>query len=142
MKYGRFLTAVLVSTPVIAQAAQPQANAVASAGNFFQVLMGLIAVLAVMAVVAWLLKRLNLAKITGAAPVKIVGGVSVGNRERVIVVEVADQWIVVGVAAGQVNALSTLPRPETAPTTVPYQPQPANSFAGWLQQKVNNRNAE
>lgn len=125
-----------------APAAVPQSAAAASAGGFFQVLLGLIAVLALLAAIAWLLKRFNLSRMAGNAPVKIVGGVSVGNRERVVVVEVADQWIVVGVAPGQVNALSTLPRPENAPSA-PTEPQQAgDNFAGWLKQKIDKRNAE
>ncbi len=98
-----------------AVSAVPPSAAVASAGGFFQVLLGLIAVLALLAAIAWLLKRFNLAKIAGNAPVKVVGGVAVGSRERVVVVEVAGQWIVVGVAPGQVNALTTMARPENAP---------------------------
>jgi flagellar protein FliO/FliZ len=33
----------------------------------------------------------------------------VGQRERVVVVEIGDDWLVLGVAAGQVRALHTLP---------------------------------
>lgn len=140
MKHSRCMVALL-SASAAAHATPAQANPGASAGSFFQVLIGLIAVLALMAAIAWTLKRLNLAKITGNAPVKIIGGVSVGNRERVVVVEVADQWIVVGVAAGQVNALSTLPRPETMPPIMPEGVAPPGNFASWLQQKIDKRNA-
>lgn len=121
--------------------AVPQSAAAASASGFFQVLLGLIVVLGILAAIAWLLKRFNLTRLAGNTPVKIVGGVSVGNRERVVVVEVADQWIVVGVAPGQVNALSTLPRPENVPS--PEQPttQPADNFSAWLKQKIDKRNA-
>jgi flagellar protein FliO/FliZ len=122
--------------------AAPQSTAAASASGFFQVLLGLIVVLGLLAAIAWLLKRFNLTRLAGNAPVKIVGGVSVGNRERVVVVEVADQWIVVGVAPGQVNALSTLPRPENAPTLDQATPQPADNFAAWLKQKIDKRNAQ
>lgn len=119
----------------------PQSAAAASAGGFFQVLVGLVVVLALLAAIAWLLKRVNLSRIAGNTPVKIVGGVSVGNRERVVVVEVADQWIVVGVAPGQVNALSTLARPENAMTPLPgAQPQAGDNFAAWLKQKIDKRN--
>jgi flagellar protein FliO/FliZ len=120
----------------------PQSAATASASGFFQVLLGLLVVLALLAAIAWLLKRFNVSRIAGNAPVKIVGGVSVGNRERVVVVEVAGQWIVVGVAPGQVNALSTLPRAENAPPAAPGQQQAGDSFAVWLKQKIDKRNAE
>src|SRR6185437_9928387 len=78
--------------------------------DMFKVLFGLIVVLGVLAGALWLMKRSGLGPAHSSGAVKIVGGVSVGNRERVLVLEVADQWIVVGVAPGSVNALANLPR--------------------------------
>ncbi|HAN55494.1 MAG TPA: flagellar assembly protein FliO, partial [Betaproteobacteria bacterium] len=70
--------------------------------------------------------------------VRVVGGVSVGGRERVLIVEVADQWIVVGVAPGRVNALATMPRQENdVLTTAPA----AQNFSSWLKQTMEKRNA-
>ncbi len=40
----------------------------------------------------------------------------VGPRERVVVVEVGDTWIVLGVTATHVNALHTLARPPVSAT--------------------------
>jgi flagellar protein FliO/FliZ len=123
----------------ISAAAQPAAtSAPTAAGSFFQVLLGLIMVLALMAAAAWSLKKFGVAKLAGNATVRIVGGVSVGNRERVLVIEVADQWIVVGVTPTQINALSTMPKQESAaaPETVPV----AKNFAAWLKQTIDKRN--
>ena len=75
----------------------------------------------------------------GANVARVVGGVNVGNRERVLVVEVADQWIVVGVAPGRVNALSTMPKQDNAPTSQPLPEQ--KNFATWLKQTIDKRNA-
>lgn len=109
-----------------------------SSGSAFTMLFGLVAVLAVMAGVAWLVKRFGLANSMGGNGVaKVVGGVSVGTRERVIVVEVGEQWIVVGVAPGRVNALATLPRQEGVAT----QPAAAGpAFASWLKHTMDKRN--
>ena len=46
--------------------------------------------------------------------IKVVGGVSVGTRERVVVLEVAGRWLVVGVAAGQVNAIADIEKGQEA----------------------------
>jgi flagellar protein FliO/FliZ len=121
------------------QAQQATSAAATSAGNFFQVLMGLLVVLGLMAAAAWSLKKFGVSKLAANATVKIVGGVSVGNRERVLVVEVGDQWIVVGVAPGQVNALSTMPRQEgaVAVETAPL----AKNFSSWLKQTIDKRNS-
>ena len=135
-------TVVALLTVVAAAAAQATATgpASASAGSLFQVLLGLVAVLALMAGAAWLLKRFGLAKTAGSSIAKIVGGVSVGSRERVLVVEVADQWIVVGVAPGRVSALATLARQDSAIVPEAETP-PAKNFAAWLKQTIDKRNA-
>ena len=88
---------------------------------------------------AWLLQRLNGNRAGSSGAVRIVGGVSVGSRERVLVLEVGEQWIVVGVGAGRVNALSTMPRQDNADAVLPA---PALSpFASWLRQITERRNA-
>jgi flagellar protein FliO/FliZ len=110
-----------------------------SAGNLFQVVLGLCVVLALMAAAAWALKRFGAARMSAGAPVKIVGGIAVGTRERIMVVEVADQWIVVGVAPGRINTLSTMARQEIV--TPPVGVSPANGFSGWLKQATDKRNA-
>lgn len=109
-------------------------------GSIMTTLLGLVAVIALMVGVAWLVKRAGLTRtLSGNAPVKVVGGVSVGTRERVMVVEVDDQWIVVGVAPGRVNALMTMPRQEHAGAQPAQGGGPA--FATWLKHTVDKRNS-
>ncbi|WP_019141179.1 flagellar biosynthetic protein FliO [Noviherbaspirillum massiliense] len=136
------LVAALAGANAAAFAAQPSAattvSTASTAGSLFQVLLGLGVVLGLMAGAAWLLRRLGMARGPGAGVARIVGGVSVGNRERVMVVEVADQWIVVGVAPGRVNALSTMPRQEQPVQT--SNAQASGNFAAWLRQSIDKRN--
>lgn len=102
-------------------------------------LFGLLVVLALMAGAVWLMKRMGMVK-TGAASVgKIIGGVSLGNRERLVIVEVADQWIVVGVAPGRVSALAQLPRQERSEAKLETAPAAPN-FSEWLKQTIDKRN--
>ncbi|KAF1047572.1 MAG: Flagellar protein FliO [Herbaspirillum frisingense] len=126
-------------------ASTPAANATNSAslpsssGSVFTMLLGLVAVLALMAGIAWLFKRFGIAQnLSGNAAAKVVGGVSVGTRERVMVIEVGEQWIVVGVAPGRVNALATMPRQELATQHDAKANAPA--FASWLKQTMDKRN--
>ena len=53
------------------------------------------------------------------ASLRVVSGVMVGQRERVVVVEVQGKWLVLGVAAQSVNLLCTLDKPEDVPADVP-----------------------
>lgn len=131
----RFLAGALMACALAAQAAETRAAE--SAGSLLQTLVGLIVVLAVLAGAAWAMKRFGINKALAGTTVKIIGGVSVGNRERILVVEVADQWIVVGVAPGRVNTLATMPRQE-APAA-PIAPPGGNNFAAWLKQTIDKR---
>jgi flagellar protein FliO/FliZ len=69
---------------------------------------GLLFVLAIIIGGAWLFKRYSQLPIGGKGIVRVVGGVSVGTRERVVVVEVENQRLLLGVAPGQVRTLHIL----------------------------------
>ncbi|WP_238482430.1 flagellar biosynthetic protein FliO [Noviherbaspirillum aridicola] len=138
--------AFAAAAPALAQTAGTAAPAVSAsapsavgAGGLLQVLLWLAVVLALLAGTAWLAKRTGLARGAAGSVARVVGGVSVGNRERVLVVEVGDQWIVVGVAPGRVSALSTMPRGEAPASAVPAASQP--NFPAWLKQTMDRRNA-
>lgn len=134
-------------------AAEVAQHATSPTAGLFKTMLGLIVVLIVMGVVAWLAKRM-----TGRTPgtysaARIVGGVSVGSRERVVVVEIGNRWLVVGVAPGQVNAIANLGKDdgvqinEVLPDDKAAPNQPVNlmnvgmhagkSFASWLKQASN-----
>ncbi len=90
--------------------------------NFLQVIMPLLLVLGLIAGAAWLLQRLTKRNSGHAALLTIQAAISVGPRERVVLLEVGGQWLVLGVAPGQVSTLLTLPsppvvNPDMTPTT-------------------------
>ncbi len=97
------------STAAQAAGAMPQTSGFAA---FFQALMGLLIVLGLLYGFFWLLRRFSPGQTGAQGAVKVVGGVMIGPRERLVVVEVQDTWLLVGVAAGHVSTLHTLPRPE------------------------------
>lgn len=95
-----------ITLPYCAEAAD--AVAMSPTGGVFKMVLGLAIVLAVMAIITWLLKRMVPGVGSKQSVIRIVGGVSVGSRERVVVLEVAGRWLVVGVAPGQVNRIANL----------------------------------
>ena len=129
--------ALLLLTPAAAHAAETQA--VSAAGSLLQVFIGLVAVQLLIAATAWAAKRMGVARGATSALAHVVASASVGTRERVVVVEVGDAWLVVGVAPGRVNALATLPRGVApAPTTPIYN----DGFAKSLQAIMGKRRAD
>lgn len=90
--------------------------------GLLQGLLGLVAVFAALGVFFWFLRRFSPGQTGAHGAVKVVGGVMLGPRERLVVVEVADTWLLLGVGAGQVRALHTLPRPAEHIDTPPEAP--------------------
>ncbi len=123
------LPAPIVGTP---------APTLAPSVSYLQTMLGLGFVLALLLVLAWLAKRFGPRPQHGNAQIKLVGALSLGGRERIMVVEVGDQWIVVGAAPGRVNALSTMPKQALPPGTPAGTPVSA-SFADWLKHTMDKR---
>src|SRR4051812_27380430 len=111
-----------------------------SAASLLQFAVGLAMVLALIVAAGWFAKRFSIGPATSGL-VKVVAGAAVGQRERVVVVEVGDVWMVLGVAPGRVNALHTMPRGEIAAATAPAVAgaAPQAAFAQWLKEKMEKR---
>lgn len=117
-----------------------------STNSLLQTLFALILVLAVLGALAWFLKRYGPKVGGGNANLRVVGSLNLGGRERIMVVEVGNEWIVVGASPGRINALATMPRQDgqngdsggTNAALAPHGPA-AHSFADWLKQTIDKR---
>lgn len=78
-------------------------------GGILQAILGLIVVIGIVLACGWLARRLGFQPSRQGGLIKVVGSASLGARERVVVVEVADTWLVLGVATGSVRRLHTMP---------------------------------
>jgi flagellar protein FliO/FliZ len=120
----------------------PAAGTTSAGGGLLQTTFALLFVLALMLGLAWFLKRFGPKNFGGGnSNVKLVGSLSVGTRERILVVEVGEQWIVVGASPGRMNALATMPRQESSEPAATASVPTAN-FAEWLKQTLDKRNGK
>ena len=124
----------------------PQPAAPSSGGGLLQTTFALLFVLALMLGLAWFMKRFGPKNFGGGnSNVKLVGSLSVGARERILVVEVGEQWIVVGASPGRMNALATMPRQEggeAAQQAGLSNALPTANFAEWFKQTIDKRNGK
>ncbi len=102
------------------------------AGSILHMALGLAIVLGLVAGSAWILKRFSGVPGVGPGVIRIVGGAALGQRERVVLVEVGSTWLLVGVAPGQVRTLHTMPKSDHA---LPGTPADA-PFAPWLKKTL------
>ncbi|MCX7193987.1 MAG: flagellar biosynthetic protein FliO [Proteobacteria bacterium] len=110
------ISAMLSGTAMAAEIARPYTAPVSNTGSLLQITFSLLLVLAVIVAVAWLLKRMNIAQQGTGNLLRVIGSIAIGQRERVVLVEVKDTWLVLGVGPGQIRTLHTLEKPES------YQP--------------------
>jgi flagellar protein FliO/FliZ len=135
------LPAVLLFVALPAAGADPPpapALSPVSVNSLVQVVFALLLVLAAIGSFAWLLRRMS-PGYSAAGGLKVVGGVMVGPRERLVVVEVGDTWLLLGVASGGVSLVHSMARPPQAPR--PAAGQPAQ-FSRLLQKVMRQRGRE
>ena len=146
-----FLSALLLvqsshAQSSLAQSSLAQSNSVSPTMGVIQILLALSFVIFLMLAIAWLIKRIGPGMIRQQLPMKVIGGMRIGNREKVMVIEVADQWLVLGITAQQINTLATLPKQELNESNETNQTKEAetatnNPFANWLKTTMEKRNA-
>lgn len=70
---------------------------------------------------------------------KVIGGVALGPRERIVLLEIGDEWLVIGIVPGQIRTLHRLAKgnslhEEDLPGSV------EKPFAQWLRSISDRRN--
>lgn len=88
-----------------------------------QTSLSLIAVVGMILGCYWVIKRFSNGVGGSRKHMKVVSSSMVGTKERVVILEVKDTWLVLGVGNGNVNKLHELPKPEDIPESqAPLQP--------------------
>ena len=109
-----------------------------SGAAILQMLLGLMLIIGLLFAGAFFLRRFNGGRSFGnTGPLKIVGGLMLSTRERIVLVEVGDTWVVVGIVPGQIKTLHTLPKGELPATNSGERP-----FGQWLKQMTERKNEQ
>ena len=106
-----------------------------SSPYLFKLTGGLILVVAVIFVLAWLVKKFNLNQQSHNGLIRIVAGLSIGTRDRIVLLQVGDEQILVGLTPGRIEKLHTLSQPLESEIEQPV----AGSFAAKLNRLMGER---
>lgn len=104
-----------------------------------EMIVGLVIVLLVIFALARLLRRMNLVSAVAGQSMKIVGGISLGTRERILLLKVADKHILLGVTAQSISALHTFDEPPQGSSEEELAPVAGAGFARLLRQVARSR---
>ena len=135
----RYLTFLLLLLPVLA-VASPAESPGMSMGSVVQAILALLLILGLLLATAWLARKVTGGKGFGQGGLTVIGGVALGPRERIVLVEVDDTWLVIGIVPGQIRTLHRLPK-GSLPATTGAGPVEA-SFSHWLKTISERRNKD
>jgi flagellar protein FliO/FliZ len=114
---------VLAAEPVATVTAAPAAGS-GIAGQLAQLVLGLLLVLGLIFFLAWLLRRVQQAGPAGKGQViDIVGSRALGPRDRLVLVQVGNEQILLGLSPGTITALHVLKEPVQVPATDQATPE-------------------
>ena len=131
LRFPTVLIALILPRLAAAQSAAPELGA-----SVLQMILGLGVVLLLVFASLYLLKRLAAPRGSAAGLLHVVAATAIGTRERVVVLEIGETWLILGTAPGSVTALGQMPRQD-----LPAAPcATGRDFAGWLKLVTDRRN--
>lgn len=138
MKFIRLLMLLLLTASMPVMAADTpspigMAGEVMDGGFMLQFIAGLGFVVLCIVGLAWILKRAGGLQSSARGALRVIDGVALSTRERLVLVQVGDQQVLLGVAPGRVNRLHVLDEPVR---TVSPEGEQADSFAARLRDVV------
>lgn len=126
-----FAAAADISTPKIRTV---------SSGDMLHWTVGLIIVLAVFFLCAWGVRKLSGMTAVGTEKMRVVGGLSLGVREKVILLQVGKKQLVLGITPGRIDTLYVLEGDDCLSKEQPPTTTPDGGFAQKLMQAMKGRN--
>jgi len=106
-------------------------------GSYLQMFFGLFIVVGLIVGMAWFMRRMGSMSGMSAGNLKVVGGVSVGQRERIVLVQAGETQLLVGVAPGEIRTLHVMDEPIV--TTTQANTNVTSGFAEKLHAAIKNR---
>ncbi|MGK9064966.1 flagellar biosynthetic protein FliO [Stutzerimonas chloritidismutans] len=108
-----------------AVAAEPAATA-ASGGmgaQMTKLLLGLLLVIGLIFALAWALRRMQQLNPRSNQAIKLISTQALGPRERLVLVQVGTEQVLVGLSAGRITPLHVLKEPVHLPDAEPANPE-------------------
>ena len=96
---------------------------------------GLLLVVLVIFGLAWLMKKLNLNQQSHNGLIRIIAGLSIGTRDRIVLLQIGEEQILLGLTPGRIEKLHTL----REPLETPQESDAPASFASKLNRLMKER---
>lgn len=123
------LFALSLALPGLALAAEPEGKAATAmagndvAGQLGQLLLGLLLVIGLIFILAWLLRRVQQLAPRSGQVIKLLATQPLGPRDRLVLVQVGGEQILLGLSAGRIAPLHVLKEPVHLADAEPATPE-------------------
>ena len=121
----RALVFLAVSVALPAFAAEP-ATSMSSEGmgaQLSKLMLGLLLVIGLIFLLAWLLRRVQQLNPRGTQVIKLISTQALGPRERLVLVQVGGEQILIGLSGGRITPLHVMQEPVHLPDAEPANPE-------------------
>ncbi|MCR4510439.1 flagellar biosynthetic protein FliO [Pseudomonas sp. GLN_6] len=115
---GLFLPVAAWAVEPAAQAAAPLASS-GMGGQVVQLLLGLLLVIGLIFLLAWLMRRVQQIVPRGGQVIKILATQPLGPRDRLVLVQVGSEQVLLGLTPGNITSLHVLKEPVHLPDAEP-----------------------
>lgn len=102
---------VPVTTVQKSVAAGSQVPKISSGASLLNLALGLVLILLLIFALAWLARRMGQGGMLSNSHIKVMAAMPLGTRERLLVVDVAGQQLLLGITATQINTLHVFAEP-------------------------------
>lgn len=114
--YSCLLFVILLVCPTVFAAETASSSAATTSAGidssaWLKAILGLVAVVVLIFVIAFLVKRFSGLSVGGQQQMRIISAMPVGTRERIALIEVADKQLLVGITQHNINLLHTFDEP-------------------------------
>jgi flagellar protein FliO/FliZ len=99
---------ILLLLPLTASAAAENPPPGVGLASYVQAGLALALIVGLLAGAAWLARKVTGGKGFGQGGMRVIGGVALGPRERIVLLEVGEEWLVIGIVPGQIRTLHRL----------------------------------
>ena len=106
-----FFALVLLSLPALAADAAVTGSAVPGYGSFFEMAVGLVVVIGLIVILASVFRKLNLVNMGGRNCINILASHALSSKDRLLLVQVGEEQILVGLSPGNINKIHQLETP-------------------------------
>jgi flagellar protein FliO/FliZ len=98
-----------LSKPLLSNASNQITKKDTSANkDALNVFLGLIVILVMIFSLAWFMKKMGYSNVTGQGQLKIIASLNLGQKEKIVLIQVGKQQLLVGMTATQINTLHVL----------------------------------